>query len=203
VRVIDIAREAKTSPATFYQYFQNVEQAIGVLAEEMVEEAAELADLVAGDWSDGSSWETAVTVVESFLAYWEANRTVFRVVDLATEEGDVRLRGVRVRALNSVTTALATIVARESPGTETDASATSSPTGADPTAIAGALVAMFSSVSAHRYGFEYWGVRTEDLIDAQARVLHWAVTGRPGPTGVAAVANPGEDPRGSLEPNPS
>ena len=51
VKVIDIARRAGTSPATFYQYFENVEQAIGVLAEEMVAEAAELADLVAGDWS--------------------------------------------------------------------------------------------------------------------------------------------------------
>src|SRR5271163_2902461 len=34
VKVIDIARSAGTAPATFYQYFENVEQSIGVLAEE-------------------------------------------------------------------------------------------------------------------------------------------------------------------------
>ena len=45
-------------------------------------------------------------------------------------------------------------------------------------AVAGAIVAMFASVSAHRYGFEYWGIRTPHLIDTQARLLHWAVTGR-------------------------
>ena len=48
-------------------------------------------------------------------------------------------------------------------------------------AVAGTLVAMFASVSAHRYGFEFWGIRTRNLIDTQARTLHWAVTGRQAP----------------------
>ena len=52
VKVTDIARQAETSPATFYQYFGNVEQAITVLAEGMVDQAAQLADLVGGDWSE-------------------------------------------------------------------------------------------------------------------------------------------------------
>ena len=46
VKVTDIARQARTSPATFYQYFGNVEQAIRVLAEGMVDQAAQLAELV-------------------------------------------------------------------------------------------------------------------------------------------------------------
>ena len=46
VKVTDIARQAQTSPATFYQYFANVEQAIQVLAEGMVDQAGQLADLV-------------------------------------------------------------------------------------------------------------------------------------------------------------
>jgi hypothetical protein len=50
-------------------------------------------------------------------------------------------------------------------------------------AVAGTLVAMFASVSAHRYGFGFWGIRTRNLIDTQARTLHWAVTGRPAPPG--------------------
>lgn len=170
VKVIDIARCAGTSPATFYQYFENVEQAIGVLAGGMVTEAAELAELVDGDWSDAGSWETALSVTRGFLDYWEANRAVFRVVDLATVEGDDALRGVRVHALNAVTVALAKVV---------DAHGT--PAGSDPMAVAGTLVAMYASVAAHRHGFEYWGIRTGALLESQARMLHWAVTGRPGP----------------------
>ena len=182
VKVTDIARQARTSPATFYQYFGNVEQAIRVLAEEMVDQAAQLAELVGGDWSESASWGTALTVTEGFLAYWEDNRAVFRVVDLATEEGDAQLRGIRVRALNAVTVALAQVISTASPWPEAGpGTATSSPAGADPMAVAGTLVAMFASVAAHRYGFEFWGIRTGRLIDTQARMLHWAVTGRAAP----------------------
>ena len=161
VKVTDIARQARTSPATFYQYFGNVEQAIRVLAEGMVDQAGQLAELVGGDWSEEASWDTALAVTEGFLAYWEDNRAVFRVVDLATEEGDAQLRGIRVRALNAVTVALAQVIAAASPSPEGGpGGATSSPAGADPMAVAGTLVAMFASVSAHRYGFEFWGIRT-------------------------------------------
>src|SRR5580698_7623142 len=110
IKVIDIARQAGTSPATFYQYFENVEQAILVLAEELMEGAALLADLVDGDWGEAASWETASAVVTGFMDYWEANRSVFRVVELATEEGDLRFQGLRVRALNAVTVTLARVI---------------------------------------------------------------------------------------------
>jgi AcrR family transcriptional regulator len=175
VKVTDIARRARTSPATFYQYFGNVEHAISVLAEGMVDQAGQLSELVGGDWSEGASWPTARRVTEGFLAYWEDNRAVFRVIDLATGDGDAQLRGIRVRALNAVTVALAEVIAQEGGGTGP------SPAGSDPMAVAGTIVAMFASVSAHRSGFEFWGIRTHNLIDTQARMLHWAVTGRPGP----------------------
>lgn len=185
VKVTDIARRARTSPATFYQYFGNVEQAIRILAEGMVDQATQLSGLVGGDWSEGASWDTALTVTEGFLSYWEDNRTVFRVVDLATEEGDAQLRGIRVRALNSVTVSLAQVIAQAQPDHAVlPGTASTSPAGSDPMAVAGTLVAMFASVAAHRYGFEFWGIRTRNLIDTQARLLHWAVTGRPGPTEV-------------------
>src|SRR5664280_1871683 len=103
IKVIDIARQAGTSPATFYQYFENVEGAITVLAEELVDGAGVLAGLVDGDWTESASWDTAVAVVEGFMDYWERNRAVFRVVELTTVEGDLRFQGLRVRALNAVT----------------------------------------------------------------------------------------------------
>ncbi len=114
---------------------------------------------------------------------------MFRVVDLATEEGDAELRGIRVRALNAVTVALAQVIVAASPSAAgAPGTATTSPAGTDPMAVAGTLVAMFASVSAHRYGFEFWGIRTRHLIDTQARVLHWAVTGREAPAASAAEA---------------
>jgi AcrR family transcriptional regulator len=186
IKVIDIAREAGTSPATFYQYFENVEAAITVLAEELVEGAGELAGLVDGDWSEGASWMTAVAVVEGFMGYWETNRAVFRVVELTTVEGDLRFQGLRVRALNAVTVTLARMIATASDG---------SPAGSDPMAAAGTLIAMLAQVAGHRYGFEFWGIRTASLVDSQARLLHWAVTGRPAPEGVEVPGSEGPRPR--------
>jgi AcrR family transcriptional regulator len=185
VKVTDIARRARTSPATFYQYFGNVEQAIRLLAEGVVDEAARLSELVGADWSEEASWDTALTITEGFLSYWEDNRPVFRVIDLATEEGDAQLRGIRIRALNAVTIALAQVITQGLPAHDgPPGTGTTSPAGSEPMAVAGTLVTMFASVAAHRYGFEFWGIRTRDLIDTQARMLHWAVTGRHGPDGM-------------------
>jgi AcrR family transcriptional regulator len=186
IKVIDIARQAGTSPAAFYQYFENVEAAITVLAEELVEGVGVLAGLVDGDWSEGASWTTAVAVVEGFMDYWETNRAVFRVVELTTVEGDLRFQGLRVRALNAVTVTLARVIATAGGGS-------GSPTGADPMAAAGTLIAMLAQVSGHRYGFEFWGIRTASLVDSQARLLHWAVTGRAAPEG--ALVPGAESPR--------
>ena len=119
IKVIDIARQAGTSPATFYQYFENVEAAITVLAEELVEGVGMLADLVDGDWSEVVSWDTAVAVVEGFMEYWERNRAVFRVVELTTVEGDLRFQGLRVRALNAVTVTLARVIGTGAAGSRT------------------------------------------------------------------------------------
>lgn len=174
IKVIDIARGAGTSPATFYQYFENVEGAITVLAEELVEGVGVLACLVDGDWSEQASWETAVAVAEGFMEYWERNRAVFRVVELSTIEGDLRFQGLRVRVLNAVTVTLAGVIA-------TGRARTSASHLPDPMAAAGVLIAMLAQVAAHRYGFEFWGIRTASLVDAQARLLHWSVTGRPAP----------------------
>src|SRR4051812_49537049 len=51
LKVIDIAREAGTSPATFYQYFPDVEAAILVLAEQMARDGHRLSTLIReGSW---------------------------------------------------------------------------------------------------------------------------------------------------------
>ena len=114
------------------------------------------------------------------MGYWERNRAVFRVVELATEEGDLRFQGLRVRALNAVTVALAKVItltrAASSPG------ATSGPAGSDPMAVAATVVSMLAHVAAHRYGYEFWGIRTASMSDVETRLLYWAVTGREVPT---------------------
>src|SRR5205823_14104266 len=51
--VVDIAKRAKTSTATFYQYFEDVEAAIVELARQLTDEGPRLVDIVRGArWND-------------------------------------------------------------------------------------------------------------------------------------------------------
>lgn len=185
VKVIDIAREANTSPATFYQYFPDVESAILVLAESMAADTAGLVQLVrSGHWHGDAGYETALTLADRFLEFWDTHRSLLRVVDLATGEGDLRFAGMRSRLLNEVTQALSDAIARTQPAPSDPAEAHRThldPLPLDPMATAGALIAMLANVSSHRYGFEFWGIRTSDVRRSMAHIVHWSVSGRQPP----------------------
>lgn len=175
LKVVDIARAANTSPATFYQYFPDVEATVLVLAEEMIEDGARLPALVrGGSWRGRGGYATSVALVDGFLEFWERHRSVLRVVDLASAEGDARFHNVRTRLLNGVTVALREVIGQRSAGRTGD--------GIDPMATAGVLVAMVAHVSAHRYGFEFWGIRTEDVRRSMAGMVFWSVSGQRPPT---------------------
>lgn len=173
LKVVDIAREAGTSPATFYQYFPDVESAILVLADEMVATGTErFADLVsANSWKGRAGYEGAEALAEAMLSFWDEHLPVLRVIDLATDEGDGRFANVRTRLLNELNNALAA-AARD------QQKAGRGQVGVAPDAIAGVLVAMLAHVSAHRLGFEFWGVRADDLKATMARIVYWSVTGQ-------------------------
>ena len=171
VKVIDIAREAGTSPATFYQYFADVEAAILVLAEEMAEQGHHLTEIITeGSWKDRGAYDTALELVDAFLSFWDDNRPVLRVVDLATDEGDSRFQKIRVRVLNDITKALAEV-------TRASQTAGRLPKSLDPMAAAGILVSMLAHTAAHQYGFEFWGIRTADVRTSMARQVSWGITG--------------------------
>jgi AcrR family transcriptional regulator len=176
VKVIDIARGAGTSPATFYQYFPDVEAAILVLAEEMAAAGAELPAIVQrSSWRGRSGYETALALVDGFLDFWEEHRAVLRVVDLTTDEGDPRFQQIRVRLLAEVTDALAQVFRHfQEEGRH--------PPSVDAAATAGSVVSMLAHVSAHRYGFEFWGIRTGNLRESMARIVGWSITGQKPPT---------------------
>jgi AcrR family transcriptional regulator len=171
VKVIDIAREAGTSPATFYQYFADVEAAILVLAEEMAQQGHHLTTIITeGSWTGPDAFATSLGLVDAFLAFWDDHRPVLRVMDLATDEGDGRFQKIRVRLLNDITNALASV-------TRTSQQSGGLPKALDPMAVAGILVSMLAHTAAHQYGFEFWGIRTAKLRESMARQVSWGVTG--------------------------
>ena len=176
LKVVDIAREAGTSPATFYQYFPDVEAAIVVLAEEMAKHGKLFAEHVRStSWKGRAGYDACVGLADEFIRFWEEHQPVIRVVDLATEEGDGRFANVRTHLLNDLYNALAEAI-------DEMKAAGRHPDEVDPMATAGVLVSMLAHVAAHRFGFEFWGVRTSDLRTSMARILFWSVTGQKPPT---------------------
>lgn len=173
MKVVDIAREAETSPATFYQYFPDVESAMLVLADDMVQLGVErFAQLSAATaWRDKDGYSGADAIAGGILEFWDEHQAVLRVIDLASEEGDARFANVRTRLLNDLNNTLAA-AAREQQAQGRGQE------GLDPNAIAGVLVAMLAHVSAHRMGFEFWGVRSDQLRSTMARIIFWSVTGQ-------------------------
>ncbi|WP_431774787.1 TetR family transcriptional regulator [Streptomyces cucumeris] len=172
VKVIDVARKAGTSPATFYQYFPDVEGAVLELAEEMAKEGAGLTDLVAGrSWAGKSGAQAAEDLVDGFLSFWRKHDAILRVVDLGAAEGDKRFYKIRMKILNAVTNSLTDAVKDLQSKGRIDKSV-SAP------AVAGTLVAMLAAVAAHQKGFQSWGVKQAELKPNLAYVVHLGITGR-------------------------
>lgn len=172
VKVIDVARKAGTSPATFYQYFPDVEGAVLEIADQMTAEGAVLAELVKGrSWAGKAGWQSAQELVDGFLEFWRQNDAILRVIDLGAAEGDKRFNKIRMKILNAVNGSLAESISELQAKGRIDKDV-------NPAAIAGALVAMLAAVASHQKGFTAWGVKQAELKPNLALLVHLGVTGK-------------------------
>jgi AcrR family transcriptional regulator len=170
LRVVDIAREVETSPATFYQYFRDVEDAVLALAGELGESTVPLLAVLAGSWEADGALDSARALVEGFLDFWDINRAVLRTRNLAAQEGDRRFREVRNRALEPFIAALAehVRVAQRDGRVAPELS---------PAAAGAALVALLERMAAFHRDLEPLGIDRVQLVETTARIIHQTVAG--------------------------
>ena len=169
--VVDIARKVGSSPATFYQYFRDVEEAVLALSEEVGDELHGLAVLLDTPWRGAAGLDSAKALVDGFIDYWDRHRAVLRTRNLAAQEGDRRFRLVRNRALGVITNRLSDKIAdAKTAGRVAE--------GITPYAAAGAMVAMMERMAAYHFEFEGRGVSREAMVETMAHILHQTVTGR-------------------------
>jgi AcrR family transcriptional regulator len=176
LKVVDIARAAGTSPATFYQYFPDAESALLALADELVGEGRErlTRPVREASWDGRSAYDSCEAIAQTFLDFWDEHRSLLAVIDLAATEDDQRFREIRVRLLNSFTEVLVDAI-------DSQRRAGRLPSDLDPTATASVLVAMLAQVSGHHYGIERYGTTTDEIRRAMARLLFSGITGRKPP----------------------
>jgi AcrR family transcriptional regulator len=171
VSVVDIARAAGTSPATFYQYFKDVSEATLRLAELAAEDMPAVVEMIEGSWEGDAGLATARAIVDAFLRHWDAHRAVLLVRNLAADEGDVRFTGVRRKSFYPVLRKLAARIERAQAEGRVDPKL-------QPDGAAAAMGAILERLAAYHRELEALGVTRDDLVETCARILRQTVAGR-------------------------
>src|SRR5918992_1094428 len=86
LKVVDITREVGSAPATFYQYFADIDAAILALANEAAEEAKQLVETLTPVWSDAGDIERARAFLAAYMSHWRARHAALRIANLRADE---------------------------------------------------------------------------------------------------------------------
>jgi len=171
ISVVEIARRASTSPATFYQYFKDVSDVTLQLAEAAAGEMPGVLAHIDESWRGKRGLETARSVVRGFVDHWDAHRSVLLVRNLFADEGDRRFMKVRRRALSPVIEQLAAKIRENQERGRVQVAL-------HPAAAAAAMASILERLAAYHREIEYFGAGREELIESCARILYQTVTGR-------------------------
>jgi AcrR family transcriptional regulator len=171
VSVVEIARRAGTSPATFYQYFKDVEEATLELAREAAEEVPAVLGPLHANWNGAGGLDAARALVDAFVRHWDDHHAVLLFRNVGAEQGDRRFRRVRIQAIHPLIEALAAKV-----GEARSAGRVSEQV--QPVAAAAALASILERLAAYHQELEILGVGRPELVETCARILHQTVTGR-------------------------
>jgi AcrR family transcriptional regulator len=170
VSVVDIARKAGTSPATFYQYFKDVAEATLRLAEQAAADLPAVIEMIDGSWEGESGLGKARAIVDAFVRHWDAHRAVLMVRNLAAEEGDRRFQRVRRDALSPVLDGLARQIEASQRAGRVDRALA-------PQAAAAALSAILERLAAYHRELEPRGIGRDALVETCARIIVQTVCG--------------------------
>jgi len=171
LRLVDITSEVDASPATFYQYFSDIDAALLALADEVHEASGHLVELLDGDvWSTWADFDRALAFVEGYNDYWQTHGAVLRVRNLKAEEGEPAFR----KARSATQVPLMRALARHA---EASVNAGRLASELDAFTIAAAMLAMLERLTAYRDEMTLRGSNDDAHNATLATVLFQSVTG--------------------------
>ena len=163
--VAEIARVAETSPATFYVYFDSVQAVVLGALERAPHSNDELVTLIERPWDRGVA--DALAFVTLYTDLWNRHGTIFRVRNMAAEEGDERFLAARGGASVPMLKAISARVAAGQASGRIDASL-------HPASTAGVILAMLerlSSIGPSRQADASFGITFDHMRQAAAHML--------------------------------
>lgn len=201
LRVIDIARRIGSSPATFYQYFKDVEDVVLHLASRVSEFTPEIVEAIEGDWTGRAGHERGRRLAELVIRHWDRYAPILRVRNNACDEGDVAFRELRMSAMMPLVHAFARLIessqakAQAEAGPAVGAQASSGPVEVAigsaangdasweggrlyPMMGAVALASILERLAMYHVSIEELGGSREQLIETLATLLQSMLTSR-------------------------
>ena len=175
LKVVDITREAGAAPATFYQYFTDLDDAVLALAQEASEEEKPLAELLAEPWTSAADWERCVAFVDAYSLYWADHQRVITLRNLRADEGAAEFRDTRVRADLHIIRRMADMV-------HAGQAAGRLPDRLDPFATAAGMRAMADRLFQHEASIRLRGTTREGLRTTIAAIMFHTLAGVSPPT---------------------
>lgn len=165
LRVMDICREAKTAPGTFYLYFEDVEGLALEAIRKSQELPTELSELLDSDWPRDQAFDFARRFISGYVAYWEEHYHLLHTRNLTADEGNLQMIELRHSCVVPLLERIANKIRSASKHHQDDA--------LNP--VAGATVIMGSLerlAAVFRFHVSQRSdVSSEDFIDAEAWVL--------------------------------
>lgn len=96
ISAVAIAKAAGTSSASFYMYFDDVQDVLYSLALEAGEEMAKISRLLEDPWAPERFEEEALGLIEAMNGVWSRHREVLRYRNLEADRGDPRFEELRM-----------------------------------------------------------------------------------------------------------
>lgn len=96
ITAVAIAKAAGTSSASFYMYFDDVQDVLYALGLVANEDMAEVAKLLETPWAPGTFEKEALVLIEALNAVWSRHREVLRYRNLEADRGDPRFDELRM-----------------------------------------------------------------------------------------------------------
>ncbi|WP_296259621.1 MULTISPECIES: TetR/AcrR family transcriptional regulator [unclassified Pseudomonas] len=96
ITAVAIAKAAGTSSASFYMYFDDVQDVLYALGLMANEEMAEVAKLLETPWAAGTFEKEALVLIETLNAVWSRHREILRYRNLEADRGDPRFDELRM-----------------------------------------------------------------------------------------------------------
>ncbi|MEV4506712.1 TetR family transcriptional regulator [Streptomyces klenkii] len=164
IRIADVARRAKTSPAAFYHYFTDLDAAVAALAEDVACFVSPVRT------TGGLDREAVAQLVEVFFRFYRANRTVLRAVEAKAAEGDERFTELRRKIYGGLNTSLVmTLVGAYPRAADRDTRE----------ATAASLTLLLTSAAAQQPPQAGWSFAPDPVRAAVVDLVHTAIARRP------------------------